>query len=1251
MSKNEKKSSKILKKMSVLLIQDTTEPLIPGMTHTKAITHKYTMNAELEKHIRSMDYQFGYGELSNIVYLRTYSRLKDNGEKETFHDTVIRVVNGIVSMAKDYRINHSLRWNEDEWNDIAKRFAEAMLKLQFLPPGRGLWIGGSHYAYERGSAASNNCGFCSVSEGFLKSICWTMDSLMCGCGIGFDTTAGPDFDQLIEPTDIELSLLNDWKALLNIAPPRDYTVYTIHDSRQGWVKSVYLLINSYFDGSQVVFDYSQLRALGAPIKGFGGESSGPEPLRILHQRIRIFMACYFRAQTIGAYEATIEMLKRHIDIFPEDNMYERWELTEALKTLLQMDEATKVKKSYGKTRLIADIFNSVGICIVAGNVRRSSEIALGLATDVEFLNLKNYKSFTPAKVSLPPLPEFDENLEMAYKQLMTFMKECSATVKDDKKTILRPILDYLMSLQLNDVEWTLPQLSKLMVDVLAVITPEDTEEVVEEPELNPERRVIGWMSNNTVCLDTSEDFEMLPQIAEQIKRNGEPGIYNRINAKRYGRFGRKNPIGREAEEDKAYGLNPCVSGDTIIQTSTGSFKVTDLVGKPFSAYVDGRVYESTVEGFWCNGQKEVFEVTLENGCSVKVTSNHQLLTYTDGVELWKELKDLTEGDDVVINDNNCVWWNSSDGQNNCDNFKWTGQGTFDEGYFCGLFIQDGTILKDGSIQLCVWISNNAEENDAISTISLLTETVLDDWQKDDHLGPSSKYTLVTEKFNDIAAKFYLDENKHIPEFGCYDFIVGLLRAIFDTHCTIKHDNTAPPTERLIISLQDSNKNKLQTVQRLLLSMGIYSSFCKFSFINMSELTIVGSEAVKFYNRVGLFDEIKNNQLYKYTGLHSDDSTKSFTSKFVSAVSKGVENVYDCTIPEISSYSANGILSHNCSEICLESFEYCNLAEIFPTRCSTLDEKINAATLATIYASTVSLQPTHWEYSNKVIAKNRRIGISMSGIVEEMNKVGVSQFTKECRILYKTVREVNERLANEVGVPASIRVTTVKPSGTISQLAGVPSGIHYATHKYCIRRVRVGSTSKLVDILVNAGYSYEVDAMAGEGTLVFSFPLYQGDARAATEVSMWEQANNVNLLQREWADNSVSCTLYFDPKSEGRDLEHLLAGLAPTIKCISCLPHTEKGSYKQMPYEGITKAQYEAMLTEVKAVSTVGFNDEAVGVRGCDGDTCDMNAFKLAKDPSTPKDMDVPSSINSKVIVDSISSEVISKMENAWQADK
>lgn len=199
----------------------------------------------------------------------------------------------------------------------------------------------------------------------------------------------------------------------------------------------------------------------------------------------------------------------------------------------------------------------------------------------------------------------------------------------------------------------------------------------------------------------------------------------------------------------------------------------------------------------------------------------------------------------------------------------------------------------------------------------------------------------------------------------------------------------------------------------------------------------------------------------------------------------------------------------------------------PTRCHTIHDWYAACGFASFYASTVSLMPTHQASTNAVVARNRRIGVSIIDGAYWIQKEGLHKVTKYLRNGYKIVRTTNRWANGEAGVPEAIKVTTIKPGGTVPKLTGGVGGIGFATFNHTLRRVRIAANNPIIPILDKAGVPFEQDIFDPK-TLIYEFPTLQV-GRPADQVSLWEQAFNLITFQREWADNAVSNTLYFQPK--------------------------------------------------------------------------------------------------------------------------
>lgn len=717
----------------------------------------FLLNGDTCDKLHRMKPNFGYDGFGEIVFYRTYSRIKPDGGQESWADVVIRVINGCMTIRKDWYIKNAIKWDDEYWQKYATGMALSMFRMEWLPPGRGMWAMGTPFVYDKGAMALNNCGFTKLGGNSRLSddLHWLMDALMLGVGVGF------------EPVRDDLKIYT----------PVGYFDHYVQDSREGWADSLKLLVDAFTKPGcrKPRFKYDLVRDKGLLIKGFGGKASGPEPLKVLHRQVEEFFT------TPG------------IDV----------------------------------VRLKTDIGNAVGCCVVAGNVRRSAELAKGMVGDQVFLDLKDYEKY-------------------------------------------------------------------------------------------PEREDWGYMSNNTVALYHDRDFEALGEVARRVVVRGEPGILNLRNFK-YGRLQKLTPV----KEDKADGLNPC------------------------------------------------------------------------------------------------------------------------------------------------------------------------------------------------------------------------------------------------------------------------------------------------------------------------------------------------------------------GEIPLEDKELCNVVETIPTRCANVETWYRACEYATTYACSVSLLPTHREETNRVVVRNRRIGVGIIDWTGWIHAEGMHKVTSYMRKGYDVVTKASQLRNEEAGVPEPIRKTTVKPGGTAPKLPGKTSGIGYPTFRETLRRMRVAANNPICPVLDRAGVPFEADYYDPVHTRIYQYPTVQGPALPADQISLWEQMMNLICVQREWADNAVSNTLYFkpkwkltywrdgqviddewqvvihketgcvdlcaefqewaknpskpftfedyefkikckqnkygtwefalyefDPAHEEDQIEKVLSMGVPHLKSCSLLPHAAKGAYRQMPEEGITTTEYEARRKAIKPIDWRDFrNSDGEDEKFCQGDAC------------------------------------------------
>lgn len=304
-------------------------------------------------------------------------------------------------------------------------------------------------------------------------------------------------------------------------------------------------------------------------------------------------------------------------------------------------------------------------------------------------------------------------------------------------------------------------------------------------------------------------------------------------------------------------------------------------------------------------------------------------------------------------------------------------------------------------------------------------------------------------------------------------------------------------------------------------------------------------------------------------------------------------------PDYKDKKAVGV--NPCGEQTLESFELCCLVETFPSRHESYEEFEETLKYAYLYAKSVTLVNVHWNETNAVMGKNRRIGTSQTGIIDAFAHHGRHTILEWADKGYKYLRQLDEQYSDFFCVPQSIKITTIKPSGTVSLLPGVAPGIHYPHSEYYIRRIRISKESTLIDLLREANYHIEPDAYS-DNSFVVEFPIHEKNfLRAKKDVSIWEQLANAIDFQHYWSDNQVSITVTFK-KEEVKDLKYALQFVEDKLKGLSLLPLTDSG-YKQMPYEEITKEEYEKRVANLKPIKTWITQEKSLGTVYCDGDSC------------------------------------------------
>jgi ribonucleoside-triphosphate reductase len=298
-----------------------------------------------------------------------------------------------------------------------------------------------------------------------------------------------------------------------------------------------------------------------------------------------------------------------------------------------------------------------------------------------------------------------------------------------------------------------------------------------------------------------------------------------------------------------------------------------------------------------------------------------------------------------------------------------------------------------------------------------------------------------------------------------------------------------------------------------------------------------------------------------------------------------------------------VMGYNpCAEQSLADKETCCLAEIYLPNIESEDELFDVASLLYRINKHSLALPCHLKSTETIVHDNMRMGIGITGVLQstEQQKSWLSA-------TYKKLRSLDEWYSAKHGFNKSVKLTTVKPSGTLSLLPGVTPGCHPAYARHMIRRIRIASNHNLVQVCRDHGYHVEYqqnfDGTEDHSTVVVSFPFSHPEhAVLAKDMTAIQQLETVKWLQEVWSDNSVSCTVYYRKEELPEIRKYLKKNYKGNHKSLSFLLHSEHG-FKQAPLEEITEEQYNELVANTKLITTIeeaniGLDDSECSTGAC-----------------------------------------------------
>ena len=296
------------------------------------------------------------------------------------------------------------------------------------------------------------------------------------------------------------------------------------------------------------------------------------------------------------------------------------------------------------------------------------------------------------------------------------------------------------------------------------------------------------------------------------------------------------------------------------------------------------------------------------------------------------------------------------------------------------------------------------------------------------------------------------------------------------------------------------------------------------------------------------------------------------------------------------------MTNPCAEISLSNYECCNLCELYLNNIQSKEELIDCAKLLYKTQKAIAALPFIHEETNRIVHKNMRLGLGVTGVCQSLDKL---DWLDDC---YVALRKFDKQWSKERGWPESIKLTTVKPSGTLSLLGGATPGVHPAYSQYYMRTVRMSSSDALVQICKDMGYHVEYlinfDGTENHDTVVVYFPCETPTGSIlAKDMDVIKQLDMVKKLQTVWSDNAVSVTAYYKEEELAALQNWLKDNYEENIKSVSFLLFKNHG-FKQAPYQEIDEKSYLAAKAKVKPLSALSINsNEMLDMAECAAGIC------------------------------------------------
>ena len=706
-------------------------------------------------------------------------------------------------------------------------------------------------------------------------------------------------------------------------------------------------------------------------------------------------------------------------------------------------------------------------------------------------------------------------------------------------------------------------------------------------EFAPQR---GRANNSAVIFRRSRDVDdQIESVLDYMfnSNSGEPGI--------------------SLTNDDDWGFNPCVTGDTPILTRSGYVPIQEVVDQEIDVW-NGFEFSKVTPKITGENQK-ILEVSLSNGRTLKCTPYHKfhLSRGYKGEEEIVEAKDLKLGEKLI----KCEFPVIEEGTEDCATDMYT------RGFYAADGNKDNDYIRlyDEKINLLPFL--NATSNERVF-----------------------ENRIKSTKFINTRAQCQLFGKDFVPfKYNLTARLAWFAGFLDGDGCELVEGGT---------QVSSTNLQFLQDVQLMLQTCGVDSKIVERQKEGYRRLPDGNGEYKEYWCKEAKALCVSAYQIQKLKDLGMITNRLKFNkkpnrdaSRFVQVTGiqelEGVEDyVYCFNEPKRHLGVFNGIITGQCHEIALPDGGLCNLTEINLKQCKSVQDISGAVwaatTIGTLQASYVdfpNLQPK-WTKNAK---EQALLGVSATGQADNWDLWAAYLNSKDNLVevilpevrnggrvntIRSTTVEINKYMSELIGINPAHRITTTKPSGSTSAWLGCSSGIHADHDEYYIRHIRMEKNHKIVEALVNSSYPFVEEDLMDKDKIVVGFPVKADKSSILKNTeSAIELLERAKLVSQLWVGpghlkgpnrHNVSLTVeYVD--SERKDILQWMKDNKKYYAGISFLQKT--GSvYKQMPFQSITKKEYEGMVSKIKkpidytSVDWTGTVDDRMGELACANGACE-----------------------------------------------